>query len=132
LPTELIPSGDYKGQPFVLRKFYTLSLHEKSQLRLHLLNCRGHDLTAREQRDGLELRDLLGTGCLVTVATIEGKARIADLAAMPRGSSLPAQHNASKYLSLEPREFDRAVYDGLPTGIKRIIGTSPEYQALVS
>jgi hypothetical protein len=132
LPMERIPSGDYQGQPFVVRKFYNMSLHEKSKLRLHLLNMRGHDLTSEEQQGGFELKELLGTGCLVTVTMSEGRARITGVAAMPRGSSLPEPYHPSKYLSLEAAEFDRAVFDSLPEWIRRMVETSPEYQALLS
>ena len=44
---------------------------------------------------------------------------------------VPERHNTIRVLSLSPQEYDHAVYNNLPDGLKKKIAESPEFQSLV-
>jgi hypothetical protein len=126
LPTELIPTGDYAGQPFLVMKFYTQSLHEKSNLRHDLQNWRGRDFT-EEELQGFDPKNILGAPCLVTLTEgANGRVNVTGVTALPKGTKVGEQFNPSLIFSLD--EFDAAVFDGLSDGIKAIIQKSPEFE----
>jgi hypothetical protein len=128
LPTELIPNGDFAGQPYLMTKFYRQSLHEKSNLRHDLTNWRGRDFTETELA-GFDPRKILGVPCLVTVTASEnGRVNVTGVTAPPRGTTVPEQINESLYFSLEDGEFDRTIFDGLSEGIQKMIRESPEFK----
>jgi len=54
------------GQPFTVRKRYTLSLHEKSAMRKDLESWRGRPFT-EEELDKFDLEKLIGIGCFINV-----------------------------------------------------------------
>jgi len=131
LPTELIPDGEAQGLPFFIAKFYTLSLHEKANLRHDLVNWRGKEFTVKELK-GFDLVKILGAPSMLTVTLSEsGKTRVTGVTAIPRGTTLLPQVNESIYFSLEADEFDNKVFDSLSDGIKNMIKNSPEYEALM-
>jgi hypothetical protein len=130
LPTELIPDGEYAGQPFMVSKFYTASLHEKANLRHDLEAWRTKPFTTTEL-EGFDLVNVLGKPCMVTVTlTPNKKTKVAGVTACPKGTTVAEQFNPSLNFSLEPGEFDPATYDGLSDWFKETIAKSPEYQAL--
>jgi hypothetical protein len=127
LPNELLQRGEYAGQPFLLSKFYTASLNEKSTLRQHLKSWRGRDFTDQELQ-AFDLKNILGAPCMVSVLHKEkdGKAAIGGVMALPKGMQVPEQINPSVYFSLD--SFDAQVFEGLSDGMKKLIAVSPEYQ----
>ena len=128
LPTELIPEGEYAGQPFLVTKFYTASLNEKANLRHDLVNWRTRDFTAQEL-EGFELKNVLGKPCMITLSPTEsGKIKVTGVAALPKGTTVPDQFNPSIDFSLEPGEFDPAIYEGLSDWFKETIAQSPEFE----
>lgn len=130
LPNELMASGDYAGKPFTCSKFYTASLNEKSALRADLKNWRTRDFAEDELRR-FDLRTILGKVCMVSLThTDKGKAKVTGVMAAPRGMEAPAQVNETLYFSLEHDLFDKAVFDSLSDGYKRMIEVSPEYKQL--
>lgn len=54
------------GKPFLVRKRYTLSLHEKAALRKDLEAWRGRPFTPAEL-DGFDLEVLIGVGCQINI-----------------------------------------------------------------
>jgi len=58
--------GDFKGKRYVVSNRYTLSLHEKSNLRKHLESWRGKAFTD-EELDGFDIEKLVGKNCLLTL-----------------------------------------------------------------
>lgn len=131
LPNELIQTGDYAGQPFMLSKFYTASLNEKAILRQHLKSWRGRDFTEAELQ-AFDLKNILGAPCMVSVLHKEkdGRAAIGGVMALPKGMAVPEQINPSLYFSLDA--FDQATFDGLSDGIKKMVIASPEYQQVIN
>lgn len=131
LPTELVPTGEFEGQPFLVSKFYTASLNEKANLRHDLMNWRGREFTTVEL-DGFELGNILGVPCLITITeTDNGKQKVTGVTAPPKGTKVPKQVNPSLMFSLEPEEFDGVIYEGLSDWFKETIAKSPEYNELV-
>ena len=128
LPNELMQTGEFAGQPFTASKFYTLSLHEKANLRHDLKNWRGRDFTDAELK-GFNLKNLLGATCLLSVTTNEkGRADVSGVMALPKGSQVPEAVNPSTYFSFS--EFDQGTFDGFSEKMQALIAKADEYKAL--
>lgn len=131
LPNALITEGDYAGKPFAVSKFYTTSLSEKANLRKDLQNWRGRDFTPQELM-GFDPRNILGKCCMVSLTENDkGKVRVTGVMALPKGLQVPDQINPAIYFSLEPDEYNKAVFDELSDGYKKMIQVSPEFQELL-
>ena len=118
LPTELMTSGEYEGQPFTASKFYTLSLSEKSTLRPHLVNWRGRDFTP-EELAGFELKKLLNKTCLLSIVHDDkGRAKVGGVMALPKGFQVPDPVNEPVYFSLAPEEFSQETFDSFILSLK--------------
>jgi hypothetical protein len=116
------------GRPFTVSQFYTASLNEKAKLRAHLEGWRGKSFTP-EELEGFDSKNLLGKTCLISLAKNDkGRVKVSSVAKVPKGMEVPAQINETIYLSLD--SFDKAVFEGLSDGIKKIIMQSPEYHSL--
>lgn len=130
-PLEMM-SPEHGGKPFVVSKFYTASLNEKANLRKDLANWRGRDFSEQELL-GFDSKNLLDKGCMISVIHNEkNKARVAGIMSLPKGTNLPERSHDLVYFSLEPSEFDQAVFESLPEGFKKMITVSPEYQARIN
>lgn len=128
LPNELMTSQGYEGKPFTVSKFYTASLSEKANLRKDLSNWRGKDFT-EEELHGFEAKNILGKPCMLSLTMNDkSKVRVTGVMALPKSFALPKQVNPSLFFSLD--EFDKAVFDKLSDGIKKMIEVSPEYKML--
>jgi len=62
----LMKEGDNAGRPFMISKFYTLSLNEKANLCKHLESWRGQGFTA-DEKDGFDVERLIGVNCLLNI-----------------------------------------------------------------
>ena len=130
LPNELISEGEFAGKPFVVSKFYTASLGEKANLRKDLSSWRGRDFTADELM-GFDSRNLLDKPCMVNVThTEKKKAKISGITPIPKGMQVPGRVHDLTYLSLEPGEFKRDIYESLNDYWKGEIQKSPEWADL--
>lgn len=80
------------GEPFVLSKRYTLSLHEKAALRKELASWRGRDFTPEELK-GFDLRNILGKECFISVVeSTKGDRTYSNIASImkpPKGMRPP-------------------------------------------
>jgi hypothetical protein len=125
------------GRPFTISNRYTWSMSEKANLRKDLESWRG---LAFKESDfgpgGFNVKRLLGAPCMLTVVHTEkdGKtyANIRAISKLPKGMTPLHQENPLTFLSLEPEEFDRAIYDALSDGLKQMIAKSPEYQRIAN
>jgi hypothetical protein len=128
LPTERMTEGEFVGEPFLVSRFYTQSLHPKSKLRQDLASWRGRDFTD-EELQGFDPKSILGKGCLLSVIIGEtGRARVSGIMALPKGTPLPEQVTPSLYFSLD-EDYDPEAFEALSKGIRAIVERSPEYQA---
>lgn len=124
------------GKPFVISKRYTWSMHEKSTLRADLEGWRGKAFEPSDfGDDGFDTRKLLGVPCVLTIThdTNNGKtyANVMSVGKIMKGLQPKPLVNEQTYLSLEPGEFDKAVFEKLSDGLKKVIMASPEYAELI-
>lgn len=131
LPNE--PNQDDDGKPFIATQFYVQSLHEKAKLRKHLTAWRGRDFTP-EELNGFDAKNILDKPCIVNITeSPESKKHVVGgVAGMMKGQSVPPRVHALVYFSLEPGEFDQAVFDSFSDAMKAMIEKSPEYKAIKS
>lgn len=124
LPGELMADG----RPFAVSRFYTNSLHERAALRKDLESWRGRAFTKTEL-EGFDLAQILGKPCLVAVThTPSGREKVNAVLALPKGTPVPTLSNTPQAFFLD--EWDDAVFETLPKGIKAIIQKSDEYKAM--
>lgn len=121
-------NGEKLDLPRAISKQYTLSLHEKSQLRKDLESWRGKAFSDQE-REGFDITKLLGANCMVQVLhkTKDGKtyANVSNVVQLPKGMSKMNPENGTKYFSFE--EHQDAIPEGTPDWIKDIIKASEEW-----
>lgn len=81
---ETMTQGENAGKPFMVSKYYTLSLNEKATLRKDLESWRGKAFTEDELRE-FDLERLIGANCFLNItATESDKRKIAAIAPMPK------------------------------------------------
>ena len=125
-PSETIdaPESEYHGQPYGLSKFYTLSLHEKSNLRADLERWRNKPFT-QEELNGFDLKNVIGVPCMASVIKKDnGKSKISSISAPVKGMAIVPQINPTRYFDLE----DFTHFDDLPKGIQDMIKKTDEYR----
>lgn len=125
LSNEMMTRGENEGQPFVVSKFYTASLSEKSNLRKDLVSWRGREFTS-DELGGFDPRNILDKPCMVQIIDKEGKHRVASVTGVPKGTQVPPAFNAIQYFSLD--DFDAALFASLSDRMKELITKSPEYK----
>ena len=122
--------SDEGAKPFIVSRFYTNSLNEKATLRHDLAQWRGRDFTDEECKK-FDLQSILGAPCMLSVITNEkGKSKVGGVMKMPKGQEAPAPKNEPYAFWLD--EFNRASFEALSEGIKKIIMKSPEYQTITA
>jgi len=115
------------GEPLTISKFYTISLHEKSNLGNDLTAWRGRAFTELEKQ-GFDISKLAGVPCMMNV--VEGKngrPRISTLMPLPKGDEMIEQHHSTVIFSVDDyQKGDRDAFNALPDGIRAIILRSQE------
>jgi hypothetical protein len=128
LPNELMTTGEFAGQPFTASKFYTLSLHEKSNLRGDLKNWRGRDFTDDELK-GFDLKNVLGAPCMLSVTINDkGKSEVSGVMALPKGTTVADAVNPNVYFSFD--EFSQETFDAFSEKMQALIAKADEFKAL--
>lgn len=121
------------GEPFVLSKRYTLSLHEKAALRKELASWRGRDFTPEELK-GFDLRNVLGKECFISVVeTTKGDRTFSNIASImkpPKGMQAPAGIEPLLYWDMSASNPDWQAFHQLHPKLIEQITASPEYQRL--
>jgi len=138
LPDELHQFREEKGEePFAVHKTYNFTMGEKSTMRKDLEAWRGKPFTA-EEMNSFELKNLLGTACMVNVTHAEKKnatyANVDGVTAIPKALKdtvkAKTQHNASVYYEVDMgqgKEFEQ-----LPDWMKEMIAKCREWNAVRS
>jgi hypothetical protein len=135
LPTETKVFKEKNGeQPYVLSKEFTLSMHEKANLRKFLQSWRGKTFTEKEA-ESFDISVLLGKPCLISVNHKQAKngntyAEIAGVNLLPKGMECPPQINESQELTYS--NFNQSLFDSLPDFLKDKITTSDEYKLMTN
>ena len=133
LPTETMVFKEERGpEPRVISKEFTLSMHEKANLRAFLENWRGKSFTEKEA-EAFDVTNLLGVPCLLSIthkAATNGNtyANISSVSLLPKGMECPEMINERQELSFD--DFNQELFDQLPDFIKEKISMSEEYKTL--
>lgn len=123
---------DGKEMPMTITKDYTVSLHEKSNLRKELAAWRGKDFTEEEAK-GFDVSRLIGAYAMVNVThktNTSGKTRanISGLSPLPSAlrNAKPAPVHANRIFDLDNPDMEMfaGFYDYLQETIKK----SPEWK----
>lgn len=131
LPNEKkVFSTDKGEQPYSVSKDYTLSMHEKSNLRHDLENWRGKAFTEAEAK-AFDISKLLGAPCMLNVIHRQSQAgnpyaTISGITAVPKGFITPIQINPSFILSYD--EWNDHKFSTLPEWLRKRIEATPEYK----
>ena len=118
-----IPGQDnMNGEPMPISKFYTLSLHEKSNLGADLTSWRGRAFTETEKQ-GFDISNLAGVPCMLNVVEgNNGKARISTIMPLAKGDEMAGQYNETVIFSLnEYQEGNIESFNKLSDGIRRMV-----------
>lgn len=132
LPNEKDIFDPAKGeQPFSIGKDYTLSMHEKANLRKDLQSWRGKEYTEEEAKK-VDISKLVGAPCMLNVIHKTSKsgntyAAISGVTAIPKGFLCPPQVNPSFIFSYDSPDFDKK-YNTLPDWMKERIAKTPEFK----
>lgn len=135
LPTEKAVFDEAKGEePFAVSKTYTLSMHEKANLRKDLESWRGKGFTEEEAKR-FDLTQLLGKPCLLSIIRQPSKSNpgreytvISSISPLMKGQQCPDQINPTKVLSYD--EFNWELFDSLSDYTKDKIKSSIEFKMM--
>jgi len=135
LPTETAIFHEDRGpEPFVVSKTYTLSMHEKSNLRKDLESWRGKGYTEEEAKR-FDITKLIGQPCILSVIHQPGKADpsknyvvISSISKLMKGQECPEQVNPTRLLSYD--EFNWELFENLSDYMKDKIKSSEEFQRM--
>lgn len=120
IPNELVTIND-EQVPAKISKTYTVSLHEKANLRKDLVAWRGRQFTD-EELDGFDLKNILAKTCQINVTHWEnnGKsgAQVSSVAGFPKGMEAPFAK--SKPISYEIGDSPD-VFNALPEWLQKKI-----------
>ena len=131
LPSETKVFNTEKGeQPYSISKEYTLSMHEKSNLRRDLQAWRGKAFT-EDEANAFDITKLLGQPCMVNVVHEASKngntyANVSGITPLPKGFVCPPAVNPVFVLSYD--EFDFNKFDKLPEFIRNKMIVTPEFK----
>jgi hypothetical protein len=117
------------GRPMSVGRDFTLSSHENATLRQFVEGWRSKSFTDEEAAE-FDYKVLLGQPCILNIThdtSNSGKtyANIDSAMKLMTGMTPPKQVNPSLYFYLG--EFDKALFDALPTWIQDKVKKSPEY-----
>lgn len=80
---EAMTKGENAGKPFMVSKFYTLSLSDRATLRKDLESWRGKAFTEDDLKNGFDVEKLKGVNCLLNIVHEEKngntRARVASI-----------------------------------------------------
>lgn len=134
LPNELKEFKQGEGEkPLVISKDFSLSMHEKANLRKSLEGWRGKSFTENEAKS-FDVTVLLGKPCMINIIHTEkeGKiyANISSISAMPKGFECPTPINDNFLLSYDNFNFQQ--FETLPEFIKEKMKETPEFKNLMN
>tara|TARA_R110001599_G_scaffold343853_1_gene566859 strand:+ start:3558 stop:4151 length:594 start_codon:yes stop_codon:yes gene_type:complete len=132
LPTEMQVFKEERGpEPRVISKEFSLSMHEKANLRGFLESWRGKSFTDNEAT-AFDVTNLLGVPCLLSITHKMAQngntyANISSVSLLPKGMECPDMIQERQELSFD--NFKEELFESLPDFIKEKIQTSQEYQS---
>jgi hypothetical protein len=128
LPSEL---KEDTTEPLTISKFYTLSLHEKSNLGIDLTSWRGRSFTEKEKQ-GFDITKLLGVPCMLNVIEgNNGKSKVGSLMPLPKGTEIAEQITPSLSFAVDDyQNGKKEAFNQLSEGIRNIILRAKEFEGI--
>ena len=125
VPSELSNSGE----PLLISKFYTLSLHEKSNLGKDLTAWRGRAFTELEKQQ-FDITALLGVPCMLNIVEgRNGNTKVGSVMPLPKNDTLEPQFHENLQFSIHDFENgSNEAFMALSEGIRNIILRSKELE----
>jgi hypothetical protein len=125
--------GKSVNLPRAISRKYTLSLHEKAELRKTLEAWRGKAFTAAEL-EGFDVKAVLGASCQLQVVhehSEDGKtwANIGAIMALPKGMPRPKAENPLTFFSFDDWDKKTESIPALPEWVDKILQESEEFKA---
>lgn len=112
------------GKPFAATKFYTASLHEKSQLRKDLEAWRGKKFT-EEELEGFDLKTILGAYCFLQIVhSADGNYANINAIMSYKGDK---PEGVNELISFDIDNPDMAVFDAFSDKMQAKIKSTPEW-----
>jgi hypothetical protein len=104
------------GKPFTVRKWYTASLNEKSNLYKDLCAWRGRPFTAQELK-GFDIEKVVGTPCQVFVEHSEKEGQVfANVRVVTKAPTGPKLTPSGQYVRVKDRPKEQAEADVATNG----------------
>tara|TARA_R100000789_G_C2969533_1_gene140322 strand:- start:60 stop:662 length:603 start_codon:yes stop_codon:yes gene_type:complete len=124
-----VPEQVHNDEPMTVSKFYTLSLHEKSNLGADLSSWRGRAFTEQEKK-GFDLINVLGVPCTLNVIEgNNGRSKVANVLPLASKEELAEQYHEDVYFAIEDYQTgNRETFNQLSEGIRNIILRSKELE----
>lgn len=136
LPEELRIFNEKNGeQPLVISKEYTLSMHEKANLRRDLESWRGKQFS-EENAKNFDITKLLGVPCMLNIIhkftkTNAEYAAISNISTLPKNLRCPDQINETFEWNYDDK-YDEEALESFPDFIKDKIKKSAEYNKKIT
>lgn len=120
-----------KGKPHAVHLTVKQSLHPKANLRRLLEGWRGKKFDA-ESIEKFDPKKLVGLPCRLNLVENGDYINVDSIAPLSAAEAkkMPKQVNAPVFVSLDPEEFDRTMFDSLHERTRAKIAASPEYKAM--
>jgi|TARA_R110002033_G_scaffold131293_1_gene171499 hypothetical protein len=117
--------------PMTISKFYSLTLHEKSNLGQDLVSWRGRPFTETEKA-GFNITKLIGQTCQVQVMHKDnGKEKISNIIPLPKDMKINEQYHPSVSFSIDDfQKGQKESFNQLSEGIRNMILRSKELDGL--
>jgi len=124
-----VPEQVHNDEPMTISKFYTLSLHEKSNLGADLSSWRSRAFTEQEKK-GFDLINVLGVPCTLNVIEgNNGRSKVANVLPLASKEELAEQYHEDVYFEIEDYQTgNRETFNQLSEGIRNIILRSKELE----
>ncbi len=126
-----VPDQMANDVPMTISKFYTLSLHEKSNLGMDLVSWRGRPFTEQEKQ-GFDITKLIGVPCQINVMHNDnGKEKVSSVMPLGKDTKIHEQHHESISFSIDDfQKGQREQFNKLSEGIRKMILRSKELDGI--
>ena len=126
-----VPDQISNDVPMTISKFYTLSLHEKSNLGMDLVSWRGRPFTEQEKQ-GFDITKLIGVPCQINVMHNDnGKEKVSSVMPLGKDTQIHEQYHESISFSIDDfQKGQREQFNKLSEGIRKMILRSKELDGI--
>jgi hypothetical protein len=123
--------GQHYDLPRAISKYYTVSLHEKSNLRKALVSWRGRAFTPEELK-GFDVQKLLGANCMLQIihTNKNDKVRAEVASILPLYKGLQRKEAENPLVMFSFSEYDGGIPKNVPSWVMKKIEQSKEWKLI--